>query len=1106
MTQAKYDGPDDPLWYKDAVVYELHIKAFMDGNGDGIGDFAGLTSRLDYLESLGVTAIWLLPFYPSPQKDDGYDIADYFNINPDYGKLSDFKRFLREAHARGLKVITELVLNHTSDQHEWFQRSRAAKPGSSWRNFYVWSDTPDKYREARIIFKDFEHSNWTWDRKAGAYFWHRFYAHQPDLNYDNPRVRKEMLKVLDFWLGMGVDGLRLDAVPYLFERRGTNCENLPETHAFLKELRAHIDSKYKNRMLLAEANQWPEDAVAYFGDGDECHMAYHFPIMPRIFMSLRMEDRFPVIDILEQTPPIPDNAQWAMFLRNHDELTLEMVSDEERDYMYRVYAKDARARINLGIRRRLAPLMENNPRRMELINFILLSFPGAPILYYGDEIGMGDNFHLGDRDGVRTPMQWSPDRNAGFSNGNPHNLYLPVIIDPQYHYEVVNVENQEQNASSLLWWMRRMIALRKTSRALGRGGVVFLKPENQKILSFLRVAGDETVLVTVNLSRHSQVAALDLPGYAGFLPVDMTSNTVFPEIGEGSWVLPMGGHAYFWFRLEKPGGADAGDAAPPVVRVKGEWRKDLPHLLRKRLEEAILPQWVKAAGEAGEKAGELQSLRLLDAPRLANNGLKLWLLLLELDYGEGRTELLPLLTALAEEDKAGEILENAPGAVLCRIRHPEGEAVLHNAFADEEARGFLLDSILKRRRFAAGEAEVAGSLSKKTLPAGRKTVTPVSRAFTDAINNVIVVYENRYFLKFYRHLDAGPHPEIEIVRALTEKSDFPNVPAFAGALEYRPGSGQPVALAMLQNFIPSALDGWTYSLEVFARSFERIFAMGPERNLIPEAPSLRPEREPLLSMGLRDCLSDYYLEMTRVLGARLAELHLALSRVQAGRDFTPEPFSKLYQRAVYQSMRSLVRRTMWMLSRRIGSWSEADRKWAVPFPYMEETALARLLRFTTARIEAVKTRIHGDCHLGQTLYMGNDFMIVDFEGDPRRPMGERRLKRSPLRDAAGMMLSFHFAAREAFTRRMASHPGDATLLEAWLGPMSAAAAASFLRSYLEAARGAPFLPKDTDTLAVMLECFLLEQAFLRLQADLEHGPEKARPGMDCVMRILGDFS
>ncbi|MBI3742824.1 MAG: maltose alpha-D-glucosyltransferase, partial [Chloroflexi bacterium] len=460
---------DDPLWYKDAIIYQIHVRAFHDINGDGIGDFAGLEQKLDYVQDLGVNTIWLLPFYPSPLRDDGYDIADYFNVHPSYGSLSDFRSFLREATRRGIRVVTEIVANHTSDQHPWFQRARRAAPGASERAFYVWSDTPDKYQDARIIFKDFETSNWAWDPVANAYYWHRFYSHQPDLNFDNPAVERAMYRAVDFWLGMGVSGVRLDAVPYLFEREGTNCENLPETHQFLKRLRKYVDERYPARMLLAEANQWPEDAVAYFGQGDECHMAFHFPIMPRMFMAIRMEDRYPIIDILEQTPQIPPANQWAMFLRNHDELTLEMVTDEERDYMYRIYAKDPRARLNLGIRRRLAPLLNNDRKKIELMNALLFSMQGTPIMYYGDEIGMGDNYYLGDRNGVRTPMQWNGDRNAGFSKANPQRLYLPVVIDPEYHYEAVNVEAQQANPDSLLWWMKRLISLRKQFSALGRG-------------------------------------------------------------------------------------------------------------------------------------------------------------------------------------------------------------------------------------------------------------------------------------------------------------------------------------------------------------------------------------------------------------------------------------------------------------------------------------------------------------------------------------------------------------------------------------------------------------------------------------------------------------
>ncbi|HLP39921.1 MAG TPA: maltose alpha-D-glucosyltransferase, partial [Fibrobacteria bacterium] len=582
---------DRPLWYQEAVIYQAHVKSFFDSNGDGIGDFAGMTQKLDYLADLGITALWILPFYPSPLKDDGYDIADYCAVNPAFGTLEDFRTFLSEAHRRGIRVITELVLNHTSDQHPWFQVSRRASPGSPEREFYVWSDTTERYQEARIIFKDFEVSNWTWDPLAKAYYWHRFYSHQPDLNFENPQVRSAMLKIIDFWMDLGVDGLRLDAVPYLYEADGTNCENLPATHAYLKVISGHIRAKYgPDRMLLAEANQWPEDAVAYFGRGDECHMAFHFPLMPRMFMALRMEERYPIVDILEQTPPIPGNCQWAVFLRNHDELTLEMVTDEERDYMYRVYARDKQARINLGIRRRLAPLVDNDRRKVELLHILLFSLPGTPVIYYGDEIGMGDNIFLGDRNGVRTPMQWSPDRNAGFSAANPQRLYLPVILDPEYHYESLNVENQDHNLSSLLWWMRRRIALRDRFAVFGHGSAEFLHPDNPKVLCFLRRHGDQVVLVAVNLSVSPQVTTLDLSAFQGAAVEEISSLSKFPQVTSAPYTLMLGPYGYYWLLLRparEPVFLPEATRAP-TLEVKG-WGDILHGPGKEHLEQEILP-------------------------------------------------------------------------------------------------------------------------------------------------------------------------------------------------------------------------------------------------------------------------------------------------------------------------------------------------------------------------------------------------------------------------------------------------------------------------------------------------------------------------------------
>jgi maltose alpha-D-glucosyltransferase / alpha-amylase len=551
VTPGHKSSAGDAHWYKRAVIYEVPVKSFFDGNADGLGDFPGLIEKLDYLESLGVTCLWLLPFFPSPLRDDGYDISDYRSIHPSYGTLDDFKRFMDAAHQRHLHVVIELVLNHTSDQHPWFRRAREAPPGSVERNYYVWSDTDTRYPDARIIFIDSERSNWTWDPVAGAYYWHRFFHHQPDLNYDNPVVLQEILDVIDFWLELGVDGFRLDAVPYLIERDGTNCENLAETHAVLKTIRRHIDERWPNRMLLAEANQFPADVRAYFGAGDECHMAYHFPLMPRIFMGLHLEDRHPIVDIMQQTPAIPEVCQWALFLRNHDELTLEMVTDEERDYMHLAYSIDPQARLNLGIRRRLAPLMGNNRRRIELLNSLLFSFPGTPIVYYGDEIGMGDNVYLGDRNGVRTPMQWTSDRNARFSRSDPARLYSPVIMDPIYGYQGLNVEAQERDGSSLLQWMKNLIGLRKLFPALGIGTQRFLEPDNQKVLAYLREHGIDAILCVANLSRHVQPVELDLTQFAGFVPIEVLGYTEFPVISERPYFLTLGPYGFYWFELQR---------------------------------------------------------------------------------------------------------------------------------------------------------------------------------------------------------------------------------------------------------------------------------------------------------------------------------------------------------------------------------------------------------------------------------------------------------------------------------------------------------------------------------------------------------------------------
>lgn len=1113
MTNAGAPAPDaDPLWYKDAVIYELHVKAFMDASGDGIGDFAGLTSRLDHLERLGVTAVWLLPFYPSPRRDDGYDIADYRGVHPDYGTLADFKTFLRAAHDRGMKVVTELVLNHTSDQHPWFQAARKAPPGSAARDLYVFSETPDRYPDARIIFKDFEHSNWTFDREAKAYYWHRFYSHQPDLNFDNPRVRREMLRIIDFWLSMGVDGLRLDAVPYLIERDGTNCENLPETHAFLRELRAYVDARYPGRMLLAEANQWPEDAAAYFGSGrgDECNMAFHFPIMPRIFMSLMMEDRFPLTDILEQTPAIPETAQWAMFLRNHDELTLEMVSDEERDYMYRVFAKDARARINLGIRRRLAPLLHNNRRRLELINFILFSLPGTPIIYYGDEIAMGDNFHLGDRDGVRTPMQWSPDKNAGFSRANPHSLYLPVVIDPEYHYQAVNVENQEQNPTSFLWWMRRVIAMRKRLRCLGRGGMEMVLPDNPKVLCFVRRLEDEIILVVVNLSRYAQVAEMDLSAYAGCEPVDVFGNTRFPVIRDTPYVLPLGFHSYFWFRLE-PRRDDGGGRLPPPGR-RGQRRFTPPRVpyglfepgesgagarrLGLALAERVLPAYLprlrpELAGLLRVEAAHIHSLPGRREP--------VWLVLATAFPGEGPAATVPLLFTLCRGDTAALLAGEYPGAVAASLSGASGdsggETLLVNGFAEAGAREALFHAATRVRRPGRGATGLFATQVSRERP--RVAPGAATRFSRDARGNMVMTADGGFALKTYARVEPAPHPEPEILEYLASGAMRGHVPALASVLVHAGRGEEPTVLAVLVRQTPGATAADALVGEGMAGALESVLASGPQAvGLPPGRLHLRtgPPRETARLLARH--LGHYHLEMLGLLGRRTAMLHLALAAPTSDERFAPEPFSLLYQRSANQSMRNLARRTLAALRVRLEEGLVPDRAQAAlarEAVDAEPAMLETFARFAAGKFPVVKTRLHGDLGLSRVLFTGKDFVFADFEGDPDRSVSERRIKRSPLRDVAGMCLSILFSAHATANRLGAQRPEDVPALAPWIEPLALTAAQAFWWGYRETAAGAGFMPASEDVLWTMFHCFLLEHALSRLSRAMAPGRETGLP-------------
>jgi maltose alpha-D-glucosyltransferase/alpha-amylase len=1088
----------DAAWYQDAIIYQLHVRSFYDSVGDGIGDFTGLSQKLDYLQDLGVTALWLMPFYPSPLRDDGYDIADYENINPQYGTLEAFQQFLAAAHERDLKVITELVINHTSDKHPWFQRARRAPPGSMERDFYVWSDTPEKYREARIIFQDFEVSNWTYDRVAKAYFWHRFYSHQPDLNYDNPAVRQAILPLLDFWFGMGVDGLRLDAVPYLFEREGTNCENLPETHAFLKELRRHVDARFPNRMLLAEANQWPEDAVAYFGEGDECHMAFHFPVMPRLFMAIHREDRFPIVDIMDQTPAIPSNCQWAMFLRNHDELTLEMVTDEERDYMYRAYAGDSQARINLGIRRRLAPLLSNNRRRIELMNGLLFSMPGTPVIYYGDEIGMGDNIYLGDRNGVRTPMQWSADRNAGFSRANPQKLFLPIIIDPEYHYEAINVEAQQNNPHSLLWWMKRLIDMRQRSHALSHGALEFLHPANRKVLSFLRRVDDETVLVVANLSRFVQCVELDLSAFAGQVPVEFFGGTRFPPVGKSPYFLTLGPHSLLWFRLSarpEPACLTGLQSALqlPHLMVQGPWQESI---LRdeEELEQALTAFYTcRLAPTHGE--GAVKSIRLRDVPHLPLGGHNACLVLLDADLAIEEFHRYALPIQLASEGREEQIISTSAEAAIARVSGSVS-GLLYDAAIDPDYATLMLQMVDGERRLPTrGGAEVVGWRLQALLPADQPPLTsPPTIAKTSAAH-ISYNFENRLVLRVLRQVQEGLHPEVEVGKFLRRGNVTCPAPRLLGGIEIRSRRAGPTTLAVVHEFLPNEGDAWQYTLDSLSDFFERVVTLDPATTPPALTDWFAPQDAPQTA-PVAELLGEY-LDAARLLGQRTAELHLALARDPDDPAFAPEPFSTLYQRSIYQSLRGQALQTFDELSRRLSTLDEVLRPAAEAILAQRGTVLQIARNIFGERIEATRIRCHGDFHLGQILFTGKDFAVIDFEGNARTALSERRIKRSPLRDVASMLQSFDYAARNALAGASAERgvaPGairatDLPRVSQWTRYWLTQVSAAYWESYRSQPGIDALLPVTPTGRQTLLQQFLLERSLIDVHHELRERPQ-----------------
>jgi maltose alpha-D-glucosyltransferase / alpha-amylase len=994
-------------------------------------------------------------------------------------------------------VITELVISHTSDQHPWFQRARLARPRSPEREFYVWSDTPEKYQDARIIFKDFEVSNWAWDPVAKAYYWHRFYSHQPDLNFDNPRVRRALLEVLEYWLDLGVDGLRLDAVPYLYERDGTNCENLPETHAFLKQLRAHVDKKFSDRMLLAEANQWPEDAIAYFGDGDECHTAFHFPVMPRLFMAIHMEDRFPIVDILQQTPPIPLDCQWLIFLRNHDELTLEMVTDDERDYMYRVYARDQQARINLGIRRRLAPLLSNNRRKIELMNGLLCSLLGTPVIYYGDEIGMGDNIYLGDRNGVRTPMQWSPDRNAGFSSGNPQRLYSPVIIDSEYLFETVNVETQQKNPHSLLWWMKRLIALRQHYVALRRGNVELLAPENNKILAFTRDYEGQSVLSVANLSRFVQFVELDLSRFAGRRPVEMFGQTPFPTIGKTPYVLTLGPHAFYWFSLEheetEPVIGGDPESELPRLSVSAGWH-DLLHGRSKKQFEAMLRQELPRQRWFGGKTRQIQSVQIQDAITLgrAPRGAAPGLLVLRVEYIEGEPEayLLPVASAWGQEQIERVLTSAAPSLMVPLQRAADKEpGILFDAALDRAAAAALLDLMVHRRRYKGSRGELVGWSTPTLDDLMEGTVDPSTVGLRLEQRDGAVVFGDRLVLKLVRRGESGTHPDLEVGRFLGNgKTGFACTLKVLGAAEYRTAGDDVVTVGVLQEYVPNTITAWQYAQDWLGRFFEQVMARPAEA---------RPGIEPGTSLWdlasgdaapLAKDLLGGFLDWAALLGRRTSELHVALAS-RANPNFAPEAFTQLYQRSLYQSSRKLALKAFHELRAKIKSFPPDVGKFAALVLEREKVMLEKFHAVDGQKLSAHRIRCHGDYHLGHVLYTGKDFLIVDFEGDPGKSFSTRRVKRSALADVAAMIHSFWSAAAQA----LAQLPKTGVLTpETTQACRQAAefwqlwASSAFLRAYIGNPSVVVLVPPAGHQLDLLLQFHLLEEAVEQLQDELNN--------------------
>ncbi len=1075
---------EDSLWFKDAVIYELSVRSFFDSNGDGIGDFRGLIQKLDYLEDLGVNAIWLLPFYPSPMKDDGFDITDHCDVHPDYGDLADFKAFLKEAHRRNIRVIIEFILNHTSDQHPWFEKSRRAKPGSRLKEYYVWSDSIDKYKEARIIFPSEESSNWAWDPVSKSFYWHRFFSHQPDLNYESSDVQLEMMKIVDFWLKIGVDGFRLASVPFLFEQEGTSCENLPQTHNFVRKLRAHIDRKYKDRILVADANLWPEDAASYFGKGTECHMSFNYPLMPRLFLALRTEDSYPIIDIVGQTPAATANTQWAVFLRNHDEIGLEMVTEEEKDYLFKAYASDPQTKHNLGIRRRLAPLLSNDRRKIELLYSILLSLPGTPVMYYGDEIGMGDNVFLGDRSGIRTPMQWSMEVNAGFSTANPQQLHLPLVSDPVYRYEAVNVAIQEENLTSLVWWIKNVIAMRKRLDVFGRGNLRFIESSNAKVLSYVRWLESHRIIIVANLSQFSQATVLDLSEFKNCAITEAFSQNKFLNVGDGEYPITLGPYGYFWFQVDEEERKETGSNGSELLLFKSalSWEKVFTRFEEARdFERKIFPSFLKKCRWFGGKAKTISKMSINKVITLKVGKTVHYLVLIEVHYVQRLPEMYFLPITFFPTEVIMDRVEYTTQSVVCRAEVQGKTGFILDSSYDRAFRDFLFSRMARNVKIKDTNGVLEFNCSVFSKIKADKIESKILKADS---TNTAIIFNDKYFFKFYRKIDREINPDLEITRFLTESAGFANSPRYSGSMEYRDNEGHTIVFGLLQEKVDNQGDAWNMTIDSVGRFYERVLAKAKKEKLpmLVNKPAILFEETPEL---IQEFIGRGFYERVVRLGHRTAEMHLALASNNSNPEFAPEPFTSNYQRSLYSSLRKLLKDRFKLLRQSLGKLDPETREVAERVLLLEDGILECFSEIYSIRIRAMKTRIHGDYHLGQVLFTGKDFYIIDFEGEPGFSFSERRLKKSPYKDVAGMMRSFHYAAFGKILLNENYRRQDIEILEAWAEQWQHYVSRYYLGAYMDRMGLGATLPNEDD---VLIRTYLIEKAVYELGYELNGRP------------------